>query len=205
MKPPSGVIGEDGVEIQRVPADVTSRRRPPRFRPSLHVYEFDWSPDRTVAYVAADPPGENNWWVAASFIPSVASRPGPRTPKLILAPSDVPAALHGLQIAVPRWSPDGKIIAFIGGLMSDQGVTGGDVWLVSSLAAATPRDLTPGTPHLSRLDRVGDRRLPLCERACGREQPTHSPAPAGRPHRQTATSALGRPSFRSRAQSETGA
>jgi dipeptidyl aminopeptidase/acylaminoacyl peptidase len=39
--------------------------------------------------------------------------------------------LHGLQIALPRWSPDGKTIAFIGGLMSDQGVVGGDVWVTS--------------------------------------------------------------------------
>jgi Tol biopolymer transport system component len=55
-----------------------------------------------------------------------------RTPKAILAPERFPAALHGLQIAVPRWSPDGKAIAFIGGLMSDQGSTGGDVWIVSA-------------------------------------------------------------------------
>ena len=53
-------------------------------------------------------------------------------PKAILAPAEVAGPLHGLQIAVPRWSPDGKQIAFIGGLMSDQGVTGGDVWMVSA-------------------------------------------------------------------------
>ena len=32
------------------------------------------------------------------------------------------------QIAVPRWSPDGKTIAFIGGLMSDEGFLGGDIF-----------------------------------------------------------------------------
>ena len=42
----------------------------------------------------------------------------------------VTGPLHGLQIAVPRWSPDGKQIAFIGGLMSDQGSTGGDIYLI---------------------------------------------------------------------------
>jgi hypothetical protein len=55
-----------------------------------------------------------------------------------------------LQIAVPRWSPDGKAIAFIGGLMSDQGATGGDVWIVSTTGAGgeggEPRDLTQGRP-----------------------------------------------------------
>src|SRR5271163_2850488 len=63
MKPWSGVIGEDGVEIQGVyGVDVTSGlgdwissdRK-------LHVYEFAWSPDsQKITYVAADPPGENN-------------------------------------------------------------------------------------------------------------------------------------------------
>ena len=66
-------------------------------------------------------------------------------PTAILAPSEVSGPLHGLQIAVPRWSPDGQSIAFIGGLMSDQGVTGGDVWVVSS-HGGQPRDLTPGRP-----------------------------------------------------------
>jgi Tol biopolymer transport system component len=52
-----------------------------------------------------------------------------------------------LQIAVPRWSPDGKAIAFIGGLMSDQGATGGDVWIVSADGGA-PQNLTPrGRPR----------------------------------------------------------
>jgi dipeptidyl aminopeptidase/acylaminoacyl peptidase len=184
--PPSGIIGEDHVEVQRVavvPAG-TSQPAIPDFvtPPNLHVFEFDWSPDsQSLAYIAADPPGEDNWWVAklytepiaasgpsfpssAAGAPSYSARGAPepalslskgldsetrdRTnskPTAILAPADVSGPLHGLQIAVPRWSPDGKWIAFIGGLMSDQGVTGGDVWVVSS-AGGQPRDLTPGRP-----------------------------------------------------------
>jgi Tol biopolymer transport system component len=38
-----------------------------------------------------------------------------------------------------------QTIAFIGGLMSDQGVTGGDVWIVPS-EGGQPIDLTPGRP-----------------------------------------------------------
>ena len=49
----------------------------------------------------------------------------------------------GMQIAVPRWSPDGKTIAFIGGLMSDEGSVGGDVYAIPA-AGGDPRDLTPG-------------------------------------------------------------
>jgi dipeptidyl aminopeptidase/acylaminoacyl peptidase len=145
MKSPSGVIGQDGVEIQRIAVAPISSEEPvaPTFLSpaNLHVYEFDWAPDsKSVAYVAADPPGENNWWVAKLYTQITDS-----DPKVILDPPQVPGPLHGLQIAVPRWSPNGKRIAFIGGLMSDQGVTGGDVWTISS-AGGQPQNLTPQQP-----------------------------------------------------------
>jgi dipeptidyl aminopeptidase/acylaminoacyl peptidase len=74
---------------------------------------------------------------------------------VILNPSEIPGPLHGLQIAEPRWSPDGKAIAFIGGLMSDQGVTGGDVWVVDR-AGGQLRNLTPGRPATSQWFAWGD-------------------------------------------------
>jgi len=187
---PSGVIGEDHIEIQRVASVSAQNSKPaaPIFitPPNLHVFEFDWSPDsKSLAYIAADPLGENNWWVAKlytsssdvcpiringvcpdpSLSPQKASADGaPSTkpvgapglasetwdstnpkPTAILSLADVPGPLHGLQIAQPTWSPDGKTIAFIGGLMSDQGVTGGDVWIVPSTGGA-PINLTPNRP-----------------------------------------------------------
>src|SRR5262249_33072375 len=68
MKPPSGVIGEEGIEVQRIAvaeANAATPMEPVFVSPAdLHVYEFDWSPDsRRLAYIAADPPGENNWWL----------------------------------------------------------------------------------------------------------------------------------------------
>jgi len=144
MKPWSGVIGEDGVEIQRVAiVDSAGKKAIPTFATPdhLHVYEFDWRPDsKGFAYIAADPPGENNWWVAKLYTQELGA-----DPRAIFAPAEASGAMHGLQIAVPRWSPDGEVIAFIGGLMSDQGSTGGDVWVVSA-AGGEARDLTPGRP-----------------------------------------------------------
>ena len=145
MKPWSGVIGEDGVEIQRVGVALVAAPKPTApaipTPANLHVYEFNWSPDSmSLAYVAANPPGENNWWVAKLYTQELG---GAAT--AILAPVEVSGPLHGLQIAVPRWSPDGKAIAFIGGLMSDQGATGGDVWIVSA-SGGQPVDLTDGRP-----------------------------------------------------------
>jgi dipeptidyl aminopeptidase/acylaminoacyl peptidase len=145
MKPPAGVIGHDNVEIQRVAVagvDGASPEAPEQVSPgNLHVYEFDWAPDsKALAYVAANPPGENNWWMAKLFTQAIGG-----APKAIFAPADAPGALHGMQIAVPRWSPDKKDIAFIGGLMSDQGSTGGDVWIVAA-AGGQPRDVTAGRP-----------------------------------------------------------
>jgi dipeptidyl aminopeptidase/acylaminoacyl peptidase len=148
MKPWAGVIGEDGVEVQRVYsvdlADGKGRFLTPL---TLHVYEFAYSPNgNEIAYVGADAPGENNWWVASIWAASarLGSNDVPQQPRLILAPTKIAGPLHNLQIAVPRWSPDGKRIAFIGGLMSDQGSTGGDVWVVNADGKGAPTDITPG-------------------------------------------------------------
>jgi len=139
MKPPSGVIGVEGLEIQRVAVVDPANGNLSQITPAkLHVYEFDWSPDsHKLAYVAAPPPGENNWWVAKlytqPFMPGSSPIAGGRAafdPGILVDSQTVSGSLHGLQIAVPRWSPDGSQIAFIGGIMSDQGSTGGDIYII---------------------------------------------------------------------------
>jgi dipeptidyl aminopeptidase/acylaminoacyl peptidase len=139
MKPPAGVIGVEGLEIQRVATIETASGEFRQITPAnLHVYEYDWAPDsRRIAYVAAPPPGENNWWVAQLYTQSLSSE----RPQAILDPEHTPGPLHGLQIAVPRWSPDGRQIALIGGLMSDQGATGGDIYLLGA-SGGEVKDLT---------------------------------------------------------------
>jgi dipeptidyl aminopeptidase/acylaminoacyl peptidase len=98
----------------------------------LYVYEYDWAPDgkRCVLSAAHGPGGDNNWYIAQLFVLTLESGAN----KAILKPD--------MQIAVPRWSPDGSTIAFIGGLMSDEGVTGGDVFTVPA-AGGKPVNRTP--------------------------------------------------------------
>ncbi|HZO92224.1 MAG TPA: S9 family peptidase [Candidatus Baltobacteraceae bacterium] len=97
----------------------------------LNVYEYDWSPDATrFAVTAARGNGDANWWIAD--LETIDARTG--AARSIHRPA--------LQIASPRWSGDGKRIAYIGGIMSDEAVTGGDVYVVPASGGAAT-DVTP--------------------------------------------------------------
>ncbi len=86
-----------------------------------HIYDYDWAPDdKTFVTTAAPGPGDNNWWIAQIYKIDIAK--GNATS--IYKPS--------FQVAVPRWSPDGKFVAFIEGLMSDEGFHGGDLFTISA-------------------------------------------------------------------------
>jgi dipeptidyl aminopeptidase/acylaminoacyl peptidase len=99
--------------------------------PDLYVYEYDWAPDgKHCVAIAARGSGDNHWYIAQVFTVAMSSG----ETKLILDPK--------MQVAVPRWSPDGRQIAFIGGLMSDEGVTGGDVYVMAP-GGGSARNLTP--------------------------------------------------------------
>ena len=144
--------------------------------PDTYVYEYGWSPDgRQVAVTYAKGNGDDNWWIARLARVDAAT-----------------GAMHDLlappyQVNDPRWSPDGKQIAIIGGIMSDFGSTGGDVYLVDA-TSGTSRDVTAGAPvsvqslhwndpssidlvahvsgsmHLMNLDLSTDRLSPLTSR-----------------------------------------
>lgn len=97
-----------------------------------YVYEYSWAPDgKGFAATAAKGNGDNNWWVAKLVY--VGANSGAL--RVIAAPK--------MQMNLPRVSPDGKSVAFIGGLMSDWGAIGGDVYVVP-LAGSAPVDATPG-------------------------------------------------------------
>ncbi len=99
-----------------------------------YVYEYGWSPDgRHIAATFARGNGDNNWWIA-------------RLARVDVATGEMHELLNPpYQIDDPQWSPDGKQIAIIGGIMSDFGSTGGDVYLVDAASGAA-RDLTAGAP-----------------------------------------------------------
>lgn len=139
-KPRVGVIGRSGVEHQRLAEIPAKGGKAQELTPeSLFVYDYDWAPGgKRLVYVAAPPPGRDNWWTAKLYTQRLGA-----SPRVLVNPSSVKGSLHGLQIALPRWSPDGSRIAFIGGLMSDQGVTGGDIYLVDANGGA-PVNLTRG-------------------------------------------------------------
>ena len=94
------------------------------------IYEYDWTPDGKGFVVSeAKGDGDNNWWVAKLAAVGVNG-----SFREIAAPP--------VQIKFPRVSPDGKTVAFIGGLHSDFGPVGGDLWTVP-LAGGKAANRTP--------------------------------------------------------------
>src|SRR6266511_3851794 len=127
----TGVI-DTAIHNQRIAVlDVTTRQLRQVSPANLHIYDYDWSPDdKTFVATGAPGPGDNNWWIAQIYTIDIAK--GNATS--IYKPS--------LQVAVPRWSLDGKSIAFIEGLMSDEGFHGGDIFTIT----ADGRDAMNRTP-----------------------------------------------------------
>jgi len=142
-----GVIGSviDEQRLALVDASTGSIRE---LTPSnAYVYEYGWAPDsKRLAYTYAYGSGDNNWWVAR--LASIDTNGRRRD---LLEPS--------FQINDPVWSPDGRSIAIIGGIMSDFGSVGGDVYLVDPKTGHA-RDVTPGMPlNAASLRWIGPSRL----------------------------------------------
>jgi dipeptidyl aminopeptidase/acylaminoacyl peptidase len=100
----------------------------------MYVYEYDWSSDgKRFVTTAAHGNGDNNWYIAQIYtIPAAGGEM-----KSIYRPP------VNSQIAVPAWSPDGKSVAFISGIMSDEPAVGGDIFIVPA-EGGEAKNITPG-------------------------------------------------------------
>jgi dipeptidyl aminopeptidase/acylaminoacyl peptidase len=102
--------------------------------PNLFVYEYDWR-GAGQGYVGTASPGDgdNNYWIAKLY--AFAESDG--AARVIYTPADAQQ-----QLADPRVSRDGSTVAFIGGIMSDFGSTGGDVFTLN-IADGSALNVTP--------------------------------------------------------------
>ena len=127
-----GEIGEANDEQRIAIVPLSGGQLRPVTAADRYVYEYDWMPDgRGFVMTSAPGNGDDNWWVATLDRIDLASGKLSR----IAAPK--------MQLNFPRVSPDGRTVAFIGGLMSDFGVVGGDIYTVP-VGGGTPADPTPG-------------------------------------------------------------
>jgi len=134
VPPDSGVL-ESKIYEQRIAVIDLSSGTVRQISPAnMYIYEYDWSPDgRNFAVSAAPGVGDNNWWIAQLYkLPSSGGE---------LHPVYKPPVER--QIAEPRWTPDGQSILFIGGLMSDEGSTGGEIYRVPA-SGGDAVSITPG-------------------------------------------------------------
>jgi dipeptidyl aminopeptidase/acylaminoacyl peptidase len=132
MTPLAGVVGEKVYEQRIAVVDVATMKLAQVTPSDVYVYEYNWTPDSKAWVVsAAHGSGDNNWWLARLY----AVDAGNGEMREIYKPR--------WQIAEPHVSPDGKLVAFIEGLMSDAGLTGGDIQLVA-MSGGAARNLTPG-------------------------------------------------------------
>src|SRR5580700_5768845 len=129
--PETGEIKDSFFEQRLALVDVATGKLRQISPADTYVYEYDWAPDGLrFAVTAALGNGDNNWWVAELYTLEGASG----LMKSIYKPH--------LQIANPVWSPDGERIAFVEGLMSDAGLTGGDIFSVDA-GGGEGQNLTP--------------------------------------------------------------
>jgi dipeptidyl aminopeptidase/acylaminoacyl peptidase len=132
MTPLAGVIDEKIYEQRIAVLDLNTNGLTEVTPADVYVYEYDWTPDgQGLVATAAHGSGDANWWIARLY--NVNAHTGQM--REIYKPK--------LQIADPQVSPDGKNVAFIEGLMSDEGSTGGDIYIVP-VAGGAARNLTPG-------------------------------------------------------------
>jgi WD40 repeat protein len=124
--------------IALVAADRVDQKVIPVSPASLSVREFDWAPDgHALVYAASD--AKSGGRIYVQKLPQ-ASEAQP-VAGLLLDPENSATKLRGLDVALPRWSPDGKRIAFLAGSAEARGT----VWTVRT-ESGEARNLSQGRP-----------------------------------------------------------
>ncbi len=156
MTPLAGVIDEKAYEQRIAVVDLETDRLTQATPADMYVYEYDWTPDgQAWAVTAAHGAGDANWYIARIYLANA------KTGEMreIYKPK--------LQIAEPRVSIDGKNVAFIEGLMSDEGSTGGDIHVVP-ITGGGARNLTPNIKSSpSALSWTGSDRITFAQNVDG--------------------------------------
>ena len=135
MIPLAGVVDSQLYEERLTTIDLSTNKVTEVTPADVYIYEYDWTPDEKAwVATAAHGSGDANWWVARLY--HIDAKTGAMreiyTPKW--------------QMEDPQVSPDGKNVAIIEGLMSDEGITGGDIVVVPINGpgeGATARNVTP--------------------------------------------------------------
>ena len=156
MTPLAGVIDEKAYEQRIAVVDLETDRLTQATPADMYIYEYDWTPDgQAWAVTAAHGAGDANWYIARIYLANA------KTGEMreIYKPK--------LQIAEPRVSIDGKNVAFIEGLMSDEGSTGGDIHVVP-ITGGGARNLTPNIKSSpSALSWTGSDRITFAQNVDG--------------------------------------
>jgi dipeptidyl aminopeptidase/acylaminoacyl peptidase len=126
----TGVIKDVFFEQRLVIVDIDSGALREITPADMYVYEYDWAPDaKSLVLTAAKGNGDSNWYIAQLYAVDISSM----DIRAIYTPK--------LQVGRPAVSRDGRSVAFIEGLMSDEDSVGGDVFVIPR-EGGTARNVT---------------------------------------------------------------
>lgn len=134
---PDPIVVDESPSFNRVwSVNVDTHALHPLTPADYHVFEYIWSPDgtRLLVLMSSHPNPAEGWYAAQLHTVDLAAGD-------IRQVCQIP---H--QIGRLTWSPDGQSIAFVSGIMSDEGNISGEVYVVPA-AGGEARCITPGIDH----------------------------------------------------------
>ncbi|MBC7811764.1 MAG: S9 family peptidase [Burkholderiales bacterium] len=134
---PDPIVVDENTPFNRIwLVNTETRELNPVTPESCHVFEYAWSLDgkKLVILTSTHPNPAEGWYSAQPHV-------------IDLHTGDMRQLFHVThQMGRLAWSPDGKSIAFVSGVMSDEGNVSGEVYVVST-SGGEPRCLTADVEH----------------------------------------------------------